>query len=493
MTISAHSPDVRSVSGDQPVLAGVNEAASEIERFQYRFRSTSWIFYVFLATVVASYFSAETLDNWVCASIVELAAFYPVLVWARRDVLGMPIMPAFGMVSLVYYGLPFAANHPRVFDYDFSEKWFAASTVAVVIVIRTAIAKSASPHEREIRTLLPERGAIGILLGCLFAGIAFQSNLIFYVITPSSEVYGVMRAILLTLGLISMFSLSYLLGAGTLSGSPRYLFLALAAVFISYNAISLYLISAAQYFLAAALGYFLGSGRVPWKLLATVLALLVVLQAGKGDTRFKYSEKGEAAFTSVTPVELITDWFSTGMRNLLVPKPVSDEDPVPLIQRASLMHILLKTQTEAPDKVSYLDGSTYFQIPLLIVPRVIWPDRPNTSETLVQLNQHYGLLTSEDAERTSIGWGMIAEANANFGFLGCVGLALVLGTLLGFAQREFGRFPVLSARGVAGLLVLTTLTNAEASMAQFLTILVQSFFPLVLLSLTIMRNSRVVV
>lgn len=470
---------------------------SEIVRFQYRFRSTAWIAYIFFATVVLSYIGAESIENWACATIIELAAFYPVYVWARRDVLGMPIMPAFGMVTLVYYGLPFVTNHPGLLDYDFSEKWFAASTVATVIVLMTivwsAIARSAGPRTREIRTLLPEKGAVGILIGCLVAGISFQSDLIFYLISTSSEVVGVVRAILLTLGLVSIFSLSYLLGAGALSGTPRYFFLACAVVFISYEAVSLYLISAAQYSFAAALGYFLGSGRVPWRLLASVLSLLVVLQAGKGDMRLKYSEGGEAEFAPANAIELIKDWLSTGVRNLLVPKPVSDEDPVPLIQRASLMHILLKTQTEAPDKVSYLNGSTYLQIPLLVVPRVIWPDRPNTSETLVQLNEHYGLLTREDAERTSIGWGMIAEANANFGFPGCVGLALVLGTLLGLAQREFGRFPVLSARGVAGLLILTTLTNVEASMAQFLTILAQSFFPLILLASTVMRSSKVIV
>lgn len=472
-------------------------AASEIERFQYRFHSASWVFYVFVGTVGASLFAADSIDDWICAVTVEFAAFYPVLVWVRKGVLGMPIMPAFAMVALVYYALPFVTGHPGVMEYDLAEKWFAAATVAAVLVIMTiawaAVSKPTVPHEREVRMLLPERGAIGILITCLVAGIAFQSQAIVYIIAPSSEVYGVMRAVFVTLGLLAIFSLSYLLGAGVLKGGPRYFFLALAILFIAYNAVTLYLIGAAQYLLAAGFGFFLGSGRLPWKLMVAVFSILVVLQAGKGEIRLKYSEDGEGAYRSIGPVELIQDWIGTGVRNLFEPTPLGDQEPVPLIQRTSLMHMLLKTQTEAPDRVDYLDGSTYYQIPLLLVPRVLWPDRPNTSETLMQLNEHYGLLTREEGERTSIGWGMIAEANANFGLAGCIGLAILLGIGLGLAQREFGRYPVLSARGMAGLLVMSTVTSMEVSMAQFLTILVQSFFPLMLMAWTIMRTSRVVV
>lgn len=491
----AYGSDAGAGSSSNADSRGPTNVSSEIERFQYRIHSTGWVFYVFLVLGLGSYFGPESIDDWVCAIVVEVGAFVPILVWARRGVLGMPIMPAFACLSLIYYGMPFVTNHPMVLEYDFAEKLYAATTVSFLLILMTIswtlIAKPAPTREWTILALLPERGAIGILLGCLIAGIAFQSNVIFLVFTPSTEIYGVIRAVLLTLGLLSIFAMSYLLGAGALRPVIRYLFFVLAGVFVAYHAISLYLIGSAQYLLAATFGFFLGSGRIPWKWLIAVLAVFTVLQAGKGDTRIKYSE-GDGN-SVVTNYELLRDWIRTGIANLTSERDSSEQEVVPLAHRTSLIHMLLKTQTEAPDLVPYLNGSTYLQIPFLVVPRVFWADRPNTSETLVQLNEHYGLLTREQAESTSIGWGLFAEANANFGFPGCVAVAIFLGVMLGIAQRTCGRFPVLSARGMAGLLVMYTMLSMEASMAQLITILAQSFVPLALLTWLVMRKTRIVV
>lgn len=467
---------------------------SEIERFQDNHKSATWVFYLAAATVIGSYFAAESTDDWLCAATVEIAAFYPLYVWARSKVLGIPIMPAYAIVHLVYYGLPFAGGHPVTQEFDFAEKWFAAATVAAALLIMTMIwaqlAKPAPPRIRVVKMLSMDKNAIPILIACLVAAISFQSNLISHVVTMSSEIYGVVRAILLTLGLLSIFCLAFLHGAGTLRAAPKYLFLVLAVALIAYHAVSLYLITAAQYAFALTFGYMLGSGRVPWKLMLVILALLAVFQAGKEDVRLKYTSEG---YSVPSTFELLGEWFNTGAENLLNPRSADDRGPVPLIHRASLVQMLLKTQTEAPTTVPYLYGSTYIYIPALIVPRIIWPERPNTSEMLVQLNEEYGLLTRESAESTSIGWGLIAEANANFGFFGCIGIAILLGVFVGLTQRLFGRFSFLSARGMAALLIMFGLVAMEASMAQFVTTLAQSLVSVVVLALTVMQPRRVMV
>jgi hypothetical protein len=266
--------------------------------------------------------------------------------------------------------------------------------------------------------------------------------------------------------------------------------MALTAVFIMYNAASLYLITATQYGTAAIFGYFLGSGRMPWKLMVAILTLLIVFQMGKEDIRLKYSESGPTTST----VNLVQEWFNTGLENLLgSSRPDSLKDPVPLFQRLSLVHMVLLTQTEAPAIVPYLYGSSYTGIPLLMVPRIIWPERPNTSELLVQLNEHYGLLTRESAQTVSIGWGLIAEANANYGFIGCISVAIVLGVFLGMTQRWCGRFSFLSARGMVALVITFGMLGMEASMAQLITTAAQSLVAVLLLALTVMQPQRVIV
>jgi hypothetical protein len=467
---------------------------SEIERFQDNHKSATWVFYLAAATVIGSYFAAESTGDWLCAATVEIAAFYSVYLWATRKVRGIPIMPAYAIMSLAYYGLPFASGHPVTQEFDFAEKWFAAATVAAVLLIMTMIwARLAKPTPRRVcvvKVLPMERDAVPILIACLAAAIAFQSNFISYVVPLPSEIHGIVRAILLSLGLLSMFCLAFLHGAGALRAAPKYLFFVLAVVMISYHAASLYLITATKFALAVAFGYLIGSGRVPWKLIVTILALLTVFQAGKEDLRLKYYSEG---YSVTSPFGLLGEWFNTGLENLLGLRPAGDRPAVSLIQRASLVQMLLKTQTEAPATVPYLYGSTYIYIPALIVPRIIWPERPNTSEMLVQLNEEYGLLTRETAESTSIGWGLIAEANANFGFFGCIGIAILLGVLVGLTQRLCGRFSFLSARGMAALLVLIGLLTMEASMAQFVTTLAQSLVSVVVLALTVMQPRRVMV
>lgn len=461
---------------------------SEIERFQNRSRSPVWVIYLAIAVLALSFLTASSFEDWVCAALIEVAAFCPLFVWARRSVLGLPIMPIYALMCLAYYAMPFAGGHPATEEYDLAAKLEAAGTVAAMILVMTLIwmklAKPAPLRLHVVKMLAPGKRTVWVLFVFLIGAVLFQSNVLLYLIDVTSGFYGVLRAVLLTLGMLSLFCLSFFFGSGYLKGVSRYLFLGLAVILLSYQMASLYLIVAAQFGFAALIGFFLGSGRVPWKLLVSVAAILTVLQAGKMDMRLKYSESDGPPPSTM---ELLGEWVTTGVANAIDPDHIVSNQTVPLAHRISLIQMLLRTQARAPDEVEYLYGSSYVGIPLLLVPRIIWPERPTTSELLIQLNEHYGLLDRESAEGVSIGWGLLPEAYANFGLLGCLLLGAVLGLIIGFIQRLCGRFSILSARGMIGMLVIFGLMGMEASMAQLVTTMMQSLVPVGLLASMVMQ------
>lgn len=121
-----------------------------------------------------------------------------------------------------------------------------------------------------------------------------------------------------------------------------------------------------------------------------------------------------------------------------------------------------------------LQGASYAIIPTLLVPRVLAPDKPTSHEGTTLLNIHYGLQRRDDTVTTTIGWGLFNEAYGNFGYAGVVGLGVVLGLAFGAFARWTQDVPELSARFLAGVLVLSIAFQTEFSAGVLVTSLFQS-------------------
>jgi hypothetical protein len=90
------------------------------------------------------------------------------------------------------------------------------------------------------------------------------------------------------------------------------------------------------------------------------------------------------------------------------------------------------------------------------------------------LNVRYGLQTSLTNQSTTIGWGVISEAFANFGYNGVVGIALIYGALAGLFTRISAGASPLGPATLLSVAALITLINLEADLAYLLTNLFQS-------------------
>jgi hypothetical protein len=121
-----------------------------------------------------------------------------------------------------------------------------------------------------------------------------------------------------------------------------------------------------------------------------------------------------------------------------------------------------------PDRTPFLSGETYAYVPPQVIPRFLWPNKPSPNDSVKTLSIKLGVLSAEQAETTSIGYGLITEAYANFGVYG----PPVLGLLLGWALRKLARITAtcgtLSGGGILRILCLAWCLNAETTMAVWL-------------------------
>ena len=84
-------------------------------------------------------------------------------------------------------------------------------------------------------------------------------------------------------------------------------------------------------------------------------------------------------------------------------------------------------------------------MPKLLIPRILWPQKPRSHEGQVLLNVHFGRQRLQDTFTTYIAWGLLAEAYANFGAVwGALICGAVLGGVAGRIEGWVRHFPLTS-------------------------------------------------
>jgi hypothetical protein len=110
----------------------------------------------------------------------------------------------------------------------------------------------------------------------------------------------------------------------------------------------------------------------------------------------------------------------------------------------------------------------------VLVPRFIDANKPASQVGMDLLNVRYGLLTVEGASVTAIGWGLIPEAYANFGYPGVLGMGLVVGLLCGGLTWWSANREVVSVPTLMSISTMMTLINVEIDFIQACSALLQA-------------------
>jgi hypothetical protein len=224
-------------------------------------------------------------------------------------------------------------------------------------------------------------------------------------------------------GLAGIFYLFCLMGLGHLKQLERALLILVVLIGVIVSFATGFLVGGTWILTVCLIAFTLGRGKLP--LTPMLLGLLIVnfLQAGKAEMRAEFWRDGQGSVSSVSDFSDIYAYWLESSWNAITRQSQSS-DPLPTVfDRQSLIQMQSLVTQNTPDRLPFLAGDTYAQIPELIAPRFLWPDKPDGHLSDETLGIYYGIQTEESITHTSIGFGLLGEAWANFGWEGMIGLA----------------------------------------------------------------------
>jgi hypothetical protein len=447
-----------------------------------------------LALVAIVLFTAhpQYAESAIGAALVIVASWVPAWLWIKKGGEGLPVFPVFALTYTWTFGLPLLYEHPIVKIFDAIDQLYGAISVTGFLVLSTLVWLLV----RDIRVRPPkfclsmrESGADDIFFIVLVVAILFTISVNGAWLNLSAGVYSIVRAVVLAVEALACFVLSYRLGTGELTGLKGITFKFLLLVLVLVSLPPLEMISSMAIVALAAIGYVSGSGKVPWVAFILTILLFVFLHIGKGEMRERYWADADQG--PVQPRDypaFFAEWVSTSMDELRAPESDINEEKHSLIERASLMQLLLYEQTLS-GSVPFMFGETYTVVPELLIPRIFYPNKPISHEGTSRLNIHYGFQTREQTETTTLGFGLLNESYANFGLIGMALLAVTMGAYYGWVERWAAAVPLLSLRGLFAITVASFSFQTEFAAGVYAAALFQALVALLGLSMVVIRKN----
>ncbi len=438
--------------------------------------------------------------------------------WGRRGI-GLPLLPIVVLQNLVTYGAPIAAGHETLVSYP---PGFVLQAGREVLIFDVAIVLAWAAGMQFFRPAPPvshvlnefnRAGAAGWtrlgfslvlgatafyalqgldLLGALYAALPSGSDSILYTLMSVVSACG-------------FFLVSMTIGGREASPLAQGLFWVLLIGNAAMSASDFLLSAAAANLITVAIGFFWSSGRLPWRYLTIALLALSFLNTGKATMRSRYWGTADAPATQRSFRDLpqsYAEWIEVSYRAILendTAKGGSSSDPATSANRNqtlldridNLQNLLFVIDAIQTDHIKPLGGQTYSLIPPLLVPRVLWPDKPRSHEGQILLNVHFGRQDLESTLTTYVAWGLLPEAYGNFGAVtGSILLGAFLGILCAWIENLTARKLLVSMEGFLCLSLLINIMNSFEMVASVLvTSIFQSLMVIVAASLPFVHRS----
>ena len=411
---------------------------------------------------------------------ILILGLWPVLRWLKRDDDSYPIMEFLLLTTVPFYALPVLTGHEELADYPESVL-LQASLVVIAFQVACIVggelgARRRPPESAYLAWWQSEILSEKRMHFTAYTGTVATLWLLFTSFTDwiPREWMGTLRAIFFGVGIISVFIQARLWGLGVLSPAHKGLFWVNVISQIILMFVSLLLINGIGLLLTAFAGYFSSARRVPWLVVLVLLPVIAILHNGKAQMRQVYWSAGQPQLTVTRLPTYFTQWLEFGLSPDVTKQPESAALTYGLMRRASLFQIVCIAVDTMPQRSPFLDGASYGILLPQLVPRFLWPGKPGPHKSVTLLSVQLGILTEEEAETTSIGFGMLTEAYANYGYLSVA----VLGAIFGFLFRRLADGTVhcatLSMAGLLRILCLVWCLSAEVTLALWFSSLYQA-------------------
>jgi hypothetical protein len=181
--------------------------------------------------------------------------------------------------------------------------------------------------------------------------------------------------------------------------------------------------------------------RISPTLAAGVIGMILFLSPVKGEYRQQLrldDSSGNAEMSSLARATLWIRqagdyWVETfsGRRDLV-------EATAGATSRADFIHQVAYIYSMTPEEVPYQYGRTYSYFAVALIPRALWPGKPQAGSANGFYAVNYGITSEEGAKTTTFGMSLLGESFINFGWAGVVFVMLIQGLAIAVLERIFG-------------------------------------------------------
>ena len=402
-----------------------------------------------------------TLGQGLLAAAVVLLGFAPALAFLSAGARSpLPLLPLSGVFYALTFGLP-------AFSEDLEWRGVSAGaitnafvlTVCGLAVMYLAYALAGRLLFRSLRPVtIPGRLSPWRLRLLAWAGFTAHLG---YTFMPSLQQVPSIGHFFQPLGWLAMglLYLSWLQGRLPRTDALVFFGLALPLELLGRLASgALYEFFVVIVFLS--LVYWQARRRVPWAVLAAAALFFVLLN----DVKFEYRGR-----VSLAELETRDVWAKVATLADVVTERYGDPQSGPAdaavstVNRIGHIVVLAYVVETTPDTVPYWGGETYTFLLASVIPRFLWPEKPEAGFGN-EFGRRYGFLHPRNFDTTiNVPW--LAEFYMNFGTAGVmVGMTLV-GAGFRFLVQKLSRTASSPAEYVLGLSLVFQLFYAESNLA----------------------------
>jgi hypothetical protein len=447
-----------------------------------------------LCLLAASPFAVDPIA-YMCITIPVLVAPF---LWVSSGAFGIPVLPVISALSYLYYAMPLLSGNTLA-DYRPDDIVWAALSVGLFLTAASLAAwpflgvghgrkqlpaiqvpgKARLIRTRSVNNLATNDELYRLIFIGLAAGILYYMAIASGVASYLGTTIGVVRSVAVTLTSLACYLTGFARGAGLLTGQRWFAALGGFLLVTALTMSGLFLVGGAVNIAAALLGYVLAAKRIPWIMLGSVFAILSILNAGKLNIRNEYWDRDNQSLKNSSIVQvpgMMVEWFAAGIGGT-VSKALGGKqlEGNSLLERTSLLHMVLAVQEATPSIIPYLEGGTYALLPSMLVPRFLQPDKTESQAGLNLLSVRYGRQRAEDTYKTTLGWGMVAEAYANYGNPAVIVVGALFGALCGMLMRLSATAAPLSLAMLMSIASTLALCNLELDVSSLVVSMMQTY------------------
>lgn len=470
-------PDTTAQAQPEEGVKSFDLIGRHTETQQQRLHRFAWIAVVALGVILGINSEVDDVLHLYLGLTIYFLGLWPALQWLKEGGSRFPIFEPMMALCANAYAVPILSGHRLLSEYPAGT--LTAAALAIIVYEIAAITAYTFASARPARSRFWTEAILnkkveafvsyGIVLSAIHTAVAEFTTWI------PADIFSVLRAAFYGVTVLCTFITSQRWGRGELKQNERWVFSSLLLFQMLVISSGLLLINAITLMGIAMLGYLSGGRRFPWTAAIILFVCVAVLHNGKPQMRALYWENNLPRPTLWQLPEFFAEWIGYGLSTPVMGSKELGTDSAgsKLVDRASLMHILALVVHYTPERQPYLNGETYTYVLPQLIPRLFWPNKPRSHIATYRLSVYYGLQDEESTYKTTIAFGMPAEAYANYGVLGMA----LLGGFFGFALKKLrmlsSNSPMFSLAGMMMILLTAWSFNAELTLAAWVSSLSQ--------------------